>query len=794
MKISHRLFALSAFSAAGLACVATVSFLAVTSIRDDLRSLTTRTGPLQSKTYELQERTERTLGRLLKLSLARHADEAGAARAAVEAELQAMDALRKDLRALDPRANVDALDFRASLAELGQAVDKSLADRTSYRQETERARADLQKAADAVTATRLAVKQIGVDAGKTADQAQDASRRLANTTKQVLTAQSRLKELVVLVGEADAVSNRFRLTPLKDKLKSTLDGMARLTPEAGQDDGLKEARALAATMTDAFTRDGTGLLALRANMLAGKPEAAEAYARQRKAIVDPVEAQATKLNAVLDTTEVQAAKQRQALEAALRLRNEPGGVVVTSEEVSLAIRDLVGGLRQLMLAETAKEADTAKADLKAEMQQLGQSLAAMKTGLLKMGKPTLATQVDAAMAAMTSVAASVDKVAVAKRSLIDSGSVMVATMDKLKDTAQQQASLGEAQVRTMAARQAEVSTAADARVQSSLAVILGIAFAIISVTALVSWRMVSRITRRLDDAVRVAEAVSQGQLVQVPASNDHDETTRLMAALARMVDTLGGMVGQIKAAAREIHAGSDDISRGNHDLSQRTEQQAARLQLTASSVEELIATVRHNAESAGHARDLAGTASAVAARGGEIVGGVVQTMGQIQQSSRQIGDIVGVIDGIAFQTNILALNAAVEAARAGEHGRGFAVVAAEVRSLAKKSAEAARQVKTIVEHSVGTIEAGSGQVQAAGSTMQGIVDQVHQVSALIALIAQSSEQQAQSVGQVGETVNQLDQLTQHNAALAEQGTAAARSLLGQAQGLQQAIAVFKLAA
>jgi methyl-accepting chemotaxis protein len=794
MKISHRLFALSAFSAAGLACVATVSFLAVTSIRDDLRSLTTRTGPLQSKTYELQERTERTLGRLLKLSLARHADEAGAARAAVEAELQAMDALRKDLRALDPRANVDALDFRASLAELGQAVDKSLADRTSYRQETERARADLQKAADAVTATRLAVKQIGVDAGKTADQAQDASRRLASTTKQVLTAQSRLKELVVLVGEADAVSNRFRLTPLKDKLKSTLDGMARLTPEAGQDDGLKEARALAATMTDAFTRDGTGLLALRANMLAGKPEAAEAYARQRKAIVDPVEAQATKLNAVLDTTEVQAAKQRQALEAALRLRNEPGGVVVTSEEVSLAIRDLVGGLRQLMLAETAKEADTAKADLKAEMQQLGQSLAAMKTGLLKMGKPTLATQVDAAMAAMTSVAASVDKVAVAKRSLIDSGSVMVATMDKLKDTAQQQASLGEAQVRTMAARQAEVSTAADARVQSSLAVILGIAFAIISVTALVSWRMVSRITRRLDDAVRVAEAVSQGQLVQVPASNDHDETTRLMAALARMVDTLGGMVGQIKAAAREIHAGSDDISRGNHDLSQRTEQQAARLQLTASSVEELIATVRHNAESAGHARDLAGTASAVAARGGEIVGGVVQTMGQIQQSSRQIGDIVGVIDGIAFQTNILALNAAVEAARAGEHGRGFAVVAAEVRSLAKKSAEAARQVKTIVEHSVGTIEAGSGQVQAAGSTMQGIVDQVHQVSALIALIAQSSEQQAQSVGQVGETVNQLDQLTQHNAALAEQGTAAARSLLGQAQGLQQAIAVFKLAA
>ena len=794
MKISHRLLALSALSAAGLVCVAGVSFVSVTSIRDDLRNLTTQAAPLQTKTYELQERTERTLGGLMKLSLSRNPGEATQARQAVEQDIQAIERLRQELKALDPRASGDGVDFRASLAELDRVVQKGLADTTAYRQESDRAQADLHKAAEAVAATRQAVKQIGVDAGKTADAAQDASRRLAQTTKLALTAQTRLKEVVVLVGEADAATNRFRLNPLKEKLKASLDAISRLTPEAGQqDDPLKDTRTLAASLYDAFAKDGTGLLAQRAAVLASKPEAAEAYAKQRKAILDPIEAQTTRLNTLLDNTEVLAAKQRQALEAALRLRNEPGGVVVTSEEVSLAIRDMASGLRLLMLAATPAEADSAQASLKTEGQRLAESLQAMKAGLVKMGKPALATQADAAMAALRSVDGSVEKVAQAKRSLIGSGSTMLATMDKLKATAHEQARLGETQVKTMAARQAEVTAAVDDRVRSSLAVIIGIAGISITVSTLVSWRMVGSITRRLDAAVHVAERVSQGELVRVPDTGDKDETARLMAALSRMVATLGDVVRGIQSAAQEIHAGSGDINRGNLDLSSRTEQQAAQLQQTASAVEQLTATVRQNADSARDANALADQASAVAAQGGEAVGQVVQTMRDIERSSREIAEIVGVIDGIAFQTNLLALNAAVEAARAGEHGRGFAVVAAEVRGLAQKSADAARQVKSIVDQSVGRIETGSRQVQDAGGTMQGIVDQVQRVTGLIAEIARASAEQARSVEQVSATVSQLDQLTQQNAALAEQGTAAASSLVQQAEGLQQSVAVFRLA-
>ncbi|MDO9285842.1 MAG: methyl-accepting chemotaxis protein [Aquabacterium sp.] len=792
MKISHRLLALSGFSAAGLACVAGVSFFAVTSIQTDLQSLTLQAAPLQSKTYELQERTERAMGRLLKLSLARDKTEAEQARSALEADLQAIDQLRQALKALDPKGRGEAVDFRASQGEIVRAVDKRLADNAAYRQETENARAALLKAEEAVGATRSAVKQIGVEAGKTADAAQDASRRLANTMKIVLSAQSRLKEVAIIVSEVDTTSNRFRLNPLKDKLKSAVDGITRLATEAGSDDSLKEVRALAATLPDAFAKEGTGLLALRANVLATKPDAAEAYAKQRKAILEPLEVQGNKLNAILDTTEVQAAKQRQTLEAALRLRNEPGGVVVTSEEVSLALRDTVGNLRLLMLAATDKEAEAAHASLKAGAKQLTENMTTMRAGLLKMGRPSLAVQVDGAIAAMATVGGSIDKVAAAKRSLLASETLMTASMDKLKETAQQQANLGEAQVKSMAARQTEVTATVDARVQSSLTIILGMALGIIAVSAVISWRTVRSVTQRLDEAVRVAEEVSQGHLLAVPVVSGNDETARLMSALGRMVGTLTGIVGNIQQAATQIHVGSGEISRGNEDLSSRTEQQASQLQQTAASVEELTATVRQNADSARSANVLAAEASTVAARGGELVSGVVATMSDIEQSSKQIGEIVGVIDGIAFQTNILALNAAVEAARAGEHGRGFAVVASEVRALAKKSAEAARQVKTIVDASVGKIETGSGQVRHAGTTMQGIVEQVQRVTQLIAEIARASEEQAESIGLVGAAVSQLDNLTQQNAALAEQGTAAASSLRDQAGGLQQAVAAFRL--
>jgi methyl-accepting chemotaxis protein len=300
------------------------------------------------------------------------------------------------------------------------------------------------------------------------------------------------------------------------------------------------------------------------------------------------------------------------------------------------------------------------------------------------------------------------------------------------------------------------------------------------------------VTQPLKQAVAAARTIADNDLSQTLDSVRHDELGDLLRALGQMQSSLRRMVGQVRSSTDSIGTASTQIASGNQDLSSRTEQTASSLQQAASSMEQLTGTVRQSADSARQANQLASSAAEVAARGGKVVSEVVSTMDDINTSSKKIADIIGVIDGIAFQTNILALNAAVEAARAGEQGRGFAVVAGEVRSLAQRSADAAKEIKTLIGASVERVESGSRLVADAGATMQEIVGSVQRVTDIIGEITAASAEQSDGIGQVNTAVTQLDQMTQQNAALVEESAAAAESLKGQAMSLAQVVGSFRL--
>ena len=341
---------------------------------------------------------------------------------------------------------------------------------------------------------------------------------------------------------------------------------------------------------------------------------------------------------------------------------------------------------------------------------------------------------------------------------------------------------------------AEQSKAASERSYSvaltTLFVTAALAIAVAVVAAL--W-LIRSITGPLARAVHAADLVAAGDLTVQIQADSQDETGKLLQSLDKMQQALVRTVSTVRQNAESVASASAQIASGNHDLSARTESQASALEETAASMEELGSTVRQNADNARQANQLAVSASTVAVQGGEVVSQVVETMKGITTASNKIADIIGVIDGIAFQTNILALNAAVEAARAGEQGRGFAVVASEVRSLAGRSAEAAKEIKSLIGASVERVEQGNVQAERAGQTMTEVVNAIRRVTDIMGEISAASSEQSAGVSQVGEAVTQMDQATQQNAALVEQMAAAAGSLSGQARELVEAVAVFKLA-
>lgn len=444
----------------------------------------------------------------------------------------------------------------------------------------------------------------------------------------------------------------------------------------------------------------------------------------------------------------------------------------------------------LFLADEPPQAAALRQQVEAGQRRTTEAFAILQQGAASEPEKTLLASLLSARASYEATSGRVAKLLeqgereAASRAL---ASEILPALDRLQQDAQSLAELQTRQVRTRS------QEAADS-VRSARDQMLGLGLVALLMGGFLVYGLIRNIAQPLKEACYIAETVASGDLSQEFATERGGDFGRLLGALGEMEDTLTDLVSRIKASTDEITVASKEIATGNADLSQRTVEQAASLEETVSSMEELTATVKLNAEHARSASGLAATASGIAEQGGEVVAQVVESMASISSSSKKIVDIIGVIEGIAFQTNILALNAAVEAARAGEQGRGFAVVAGEVRSLAQRSGDAAKEIKALIGDSVTHVGNGSELVGRAGRTMQDIVQAVKRVSSLLEQISAASVEQSHGIEHVSQAMVQMDKATQQNAALVEQGAAASAALSKQAYQLQTAVGEFKLEA
>ncbi|WP_435870094.1 methyl-accepting chemotaxis protein [Eleftheria terrae] len=437
------------------------------------------------------------------------------------------------------------------------------------------------------------------------------------------------------------------------------------------------------------------------------------------------------------------------------------------------------------------EVGTLRQTWKATLDEARKALGVMAEGLKGQPESAQATQAaDALLKYEQAIAPIAEQL---ERAQIDG-----AAAGAYADQAKEHVAAADAQMTQLATALREQMRVARERLDSRTGLLLTILAGAIAAALLVliplTFFTVRGITRSLVQAGELAARIARGDLSQEVHTEQRDEIGELVRSMGRMQESLRALVGEVRSASDHITTASTEIATGNQDLSARTEAAASNLQQTASSMEQLTATVRQSAESARQANQLAASASGVASRGGQVVSEVVVTMDDISAASRKIADITGVIDAIAFQTNILALNAAVEAARAGEQGRGFAVVAGEVRTLAQRSAQAAKEIKGLITASTEKVDSGARLVQTAGTTMSEIVASVQRVSDIIGEVTAAAAEQSLGIGQVNTAVNQLDQMTQQNAALVEESAAAAESLKDQAHKLSGVVSAFRLAA
>jgi len=602
---------------------------------------------------------------------------------------------------------------------------------------------------------------------------------------------SLLKDLEIIAAETAGVTSKFRIGPLKERLAATISSFEKFDVDRRAPDAIANLQKQFPTLSNSFLDEQNGLFSLRTRMFEDDRAARTAYRTLSRDLFKDLRAATKGLNALTGDLELRIVKARNAIESATALNSGPDSISAQTGGLLIDAKQLQVELEAMMRAEDKQDIGPAQQAVQKTLTSLKDDVTNLLNTLNTMGEESLAVSAAKILAALRAVGNFVETVAVGKDALLTANRSLQIQIDVVDGVVDRDRELSAQRVQSVTESLERATEEVNSQASSSTWQILTLGLIAIIGSLAINSLMIRSIVSRLGQALSVAQAVSTGRLVRVPESRQKDEVSELLTALSAMVAMLDDSVTKIRNASTNVNQGSEGISRGNNDLSQRTEQQASHLTETASQMEQIKDDVNEGAAAAAKANDLAQSACVAATQGSVVATKAVNTMRSIEEGAEQISKIVSAIDSIAFQTNILALNAAVEAARAGEQGRGFAVVAAEVRNLASQSKSSAAQIGKIIATNVEQVGIGSALVNDAGKNMEAILSEVQRVSDLINAVSDSNQRQVDSISQINSAVSDLENMTQQNAALSEEGSAEAATLLEQARALDEAISVFK---